>query len=164
MIESKHVLIVMVEDNDGHAALIEMNLRDAGLANPMKRLEDGQAAIEFINENTEALAEEALLVLLDLNLPVVDGYGVLKALKSRDETRHFPIIVLTSTDDEREIKLCYELGCNVYLRKPVHYNDFMEAVQQLGLFISVIGVPGTTSIFLNQPVEFGGSSDPLFID
>lgn len=153
MNNSNTVTIVMVEDNDGHATLIEMNLREAGLSNPIIRLSDGQIAVDFFKERADQLSAGGMLVLLDLNLPIVDGYGVLQALKSHQNTCYFPIIVLTSTDDEREINRCYELGCNVYLRKPVNYEDFMRAIRRLGLFISVIQIPGKQILEPSQAAE-----------
>ncbi len=139
----KRITILLVEDDEGHAILVEMNLRDAGLENPVHRVGDGQAALDYVQGLVDDGESLTMLILLDLNLPVVDGYGVLKHLKSNPKTRTIPIIVLTSTDDDREIERCYELGCNVYLRKPVDYADFVRAVRQLGLFLSVVDLPRT---------------------
>jgi CheY-like chemotaxis protein len=82
-----------------------------------------------------------LPVLLDLNLPVMDGYQVLRRMKGNASTRRIPVIVLTTTDDEREIDRCYDLGCNVYITKPVDYEGFSEAIRKLGLFLSVVAIP-----------------------
>ena len=82
-----------------------------------------------------------LLVLLDLNLPVLDGYQVLQQMKADERTRRIPVIILTTTDDAREVARCYELGCNVYMTKPVDYERFSEAIRKLGLFLSVVTVP-----------------------
>ncbi len=138
---AKHTEILLVEDDEGHAMLVQMNLRESGLDNPIVHVTDGQAALDYIKSKLEVDQPLSLLILLDLNLPVLDGYGVLKYLKSDARTRKIPVVVLTSTDDEREIEKCYELGCNVYLRKPVDYNDFVHAVKQLGLFLSVVEIP-----------------------
>lgn len=134
--------ILLIEDDDGHATLIQMNLRDAGITNPIEHVTDGQSAVEYLEDYVSENRTESLLILLDLNLPVLDGYGVLEALKSNDLTRKIPVIVLTSSDNQDEIERCYELGCNVYLRKPVDYMHFVHAVKQLGLFISIIELPG----------------------
>ena len=80
-------------------------------------------------------------MLLDLNLPVLDGYQVLERMKADDRTKGIPVIVLTSTDAPREVTRCYELGCSVYITKPVNYEQFSEAIRQLGLFISVVTIP-----------------------
>ncbi|MEO8392021.1 MAG: response regulator [Chloroflexota bacterium] len=143
MILSDQITILLVEDDEGHALLVEMNLREAGLDNPIDRVGDGQAALDYVGQRVDMEQPRPLLVLLDLNLPVVDGYGVLRQLKSNPKTHRIPIIVLTSTEDSREIERCYELGCNVFLTKPVEYSAFVTAVKQLGLFLSVIQLPST---------------------
>jgi CheY-like chemotaxis protein len=81
-------------------------------------------------------------VLLDLNLPDVSGIDILEYLKNDGHLKVTPVIVLTTTDDQAEIQRCYDLGCNVYITKPVDYQQFATAIRQLGLFFSVIKVPG----------------------
>jgi len=81
------------------------------------------------------------LVLLDLNLPVLDGFQVLEKMKGDPHTQPIPVIILTTTDNPQEIMRCYELGCNVYVTKPVDYEQFSEAVTKLGLFLSVVQIP-----------------------
>jgi CheY-like chemotaxis protein len=83
------------------------------------------------------------LILLDLNLPDMTGVDILAKIKANSHTKRSPVIVLTTTDDEREIQRCYDLGCNVYITKPVNYEGFANAIRQLGLFFSVIQVPET---------------------
>jgi CheY-like chemotaxis protein len=80
-------------------------------------------------------------VLLDLNMPVLDGYQVLERMKADERTRRIPVVVLTTTDDPREVDRCYGLGCNVYVTKPVDYERFSEAVRKLGLFLSIVAFP-----------------------
>jgi CheY-like chemotaxis protein len=82
-----------------------------------------------------------LLVLLDLNLPDMSGIDILKRLKENEHLRVSPVVVLTTTDDKSEIQRCYDVGCNVYITKPVDYEKFANAIQQLGLFVYVIQVP-----------------------
>ena len=138
------VTIVLVEDNEGHARLIEKNLRRAHISNPIIRLKDGQRALDYLfgeNGYVNTRSRSPLLVLLDLNLPVVDGYHVLEKMKSDERTKAIPIIILTTTDDTYEINRCYELGCNVYITKPVEYAEFAEAVARLGLLLSVVMLP-----------------------
>jgi CheY-like chemotaxis protein len=138
------VTILVVEDDPGHARLIEMNLRRAGIANEILWFEDGQKVIDFILEEenrSDGGPDRPLLVLLDLNMPVLDGYQVLERIRARECTRHLPVVVLTTTDDDREVTRCYELGCNVYLTKPVDYDKFSDAVRRLGLFLCVIKAP-----------------------
>jgi CheY-like chemotaxis protein len=140
MNNAQAVTILLVEDDPGHARLIQKNLRRANLANEIIIATDGQQALDFIfGEST--ISVSPTLILLDLNLPILDGYQVLKRLKTDDRTRHIPIVILTTTADSREVAQCYELGCNVYITKPVDYEQFCEAIRQLGLFLSVVTVP-----------------------
>lgn len=143
MLETKEVGILLVEDDDGHALLVEKNLRRAGLSNRFLRLKDGQEALDyFFNDNDTPPKEkfDAVVVLLDVNMPRVGGVDVLKRLKENDITANIPIIMLTTTDDPREIERCYEYGCNLYITKPVEYETFIEAVRRLGFFLQIIKV------------------------
>jgi CheY-like chemotaxis protein len=138
------VSIVLIEDNEGHARLVEKNLRRATISNPIIKLEDGQRALDYLfgeQGYVNTPHQPPLLVLLDLNLPVVDGYRVLEKMKSDDRTKTIPIIILTTTDDIHEINRCYELGANVYITKPVEYEQFAEAIARLGMFLSVVMLP-----------------------
>jgi CheY-like chemotaxis protein len=144
MPENFSVTIVLVEDDPGHARLIERNLRRAHITNDIVVLRDGQEAVEYFfseGENMAARRNIPVLVLLDLNLPGVDGYQVLAHLKANSRTKRIPVIILTTTDDPRDIKRCYDLGCNVYITKPVEYEQFAQALRKLGLFLSVVQVP-----------------------
>jgi CheY-like chemotaxis protein len=136
--------IVLVEDDPGHARLIERNLRGAHLTNAIVTLSDGQQAVDYLfKEHTYAGATHAipLLLLLDVNLPGLDGTQVLTRLKADARTRHIPVIILTTTDEPYEIQRCYALGCNIYLTKPVEYAQFAEAIRKLGLFLSIVKLP-----------------------
>ena len=136
------VTIVMIEDDEGHARLIEKNIIRAGVTNPIVHFSNGAAALQYLEQNGHSA--RCLLVLLDLNLPDMTGIDILQKLKNHEGLRRAPVIVLTTTDDKREIERCYELGCNVYITKPVEYDQFAHAIRQLGLFFSVIQVPETT--------------------
>lgn len=139
---NEHFTLVMVEDDDGHALLIRKNLQRAGIGNPIVHLKDGAQAVEyFFGENAGAVAQDRTLILLDLNLPEVDGYELLQRLRAAPHTHTIPIIVLTTTDNPREIDKCYALGCNVYITKPVEYDNFSEAIRKLGLMLAVVKVP-----------------------
>lgn len=141
---SKPVKILLIEDDPGHARLIEKNLRRARLSNDIIIKADGQQALNYLfGDDGRVVAElpTPFLVLLDLNLPVLDGYQVLERIKLNERTRHVPVIILTTTDDTVEINRCYELGCSVYITKPVDYEQFSEAIRKLGLFLSVVSVP-----------------------
>lgn len=143
---SQHVLIVMVEDDEGHARLIEKNIRRAGVSNDILPFENGTKAVEFLfgaDGTAQVNRGKAMLILLDLNLPDMSGVDILRRVKENEHLKRTPVVVLTTTDDEREIKRCYDLGANVYVTKPVNYESFANAIRQLGLFFSVIQVPPT---------------------
>lgn len=138
--------IVLAEDDDGHATLIHRNLERAGLVNGFVRVKDGQEALDLIRgEGTHADQPPRgnVLLLLDINMPRVDGVEVLRRLKTDARTNAIPVIMLTTTDDPREVERCYQLGCSVYVTKPVEYSDFIEAIKRLGLFLQVVRVPRT---------------------
>lgn len=135
------VSIILIEDDDGHATLVERNLRRAGLTNGFKRLSDGQQALDYFFGVEPHDDLRNCVVLLDLKMPRVDGIEVLRRLKESPATASLPVIVLTTTDDPREIERCYELGCNVYITKPVEYDAFIEAVRRLGFFLQVVKLP-----------------------
>lgn len=140
---NKPVTIVMIEDDDGHARLIEPNIRRAGVTNEIIHLSDGATTYTYFNELKAQPADVTPnLVLLDLNLPDVSGIEILEYLKNDGHLKVTPVIVFTTTDDQAEIQRCYDLGCNVYITKPVDYQQFATAIRQLGLFFSVIKVPG----------------------
>ena len=138
------LLIVLAEDDDGHASLVQRNLERAGLANGLHRLKDGQEALDFLRGEGDYAGRnpnQPVLVLLDIKMPRVDGVEVLRQLKADARTALIPVIMLTTTDDPREIQRCYELGCSVYVTKPVDYQGFVEAIKRLGLFLQVVRVP-----------------------
>jgi DNA-binding response OmpR family regulator len=136
----------MVEDDEGHARLIEKNIRRAGVNNEIIPFTDGTSALEYMmgaDGSGEASARRHLLVLLDLNLPDMTGVDILAKVKANRHTRRSPVVILTTTDDQREIQRCYDLGANVYITKPVNYESFANAIRQLGLFFSVMQIPET---------------------
>ena len=140
--DPRPVTIVMIEDDEGHARLIERNIRRAGISNEIKPFTDGTTALEFLLKGSEGpLFNGPALVLLDLNLPDMSGIDILAKIKSEPKLKRTPVVVLTTTDDKVEIQRCYDLGCNVYITKPVNYKSFADAIRQLGLFLSVIQVP-----------------------
>ena len=141
---SNPVTIIMIEDDEGHARLIERNIRRSGVNNEIVPFTNGTDAVDYLfcKDGTAAARKgEAMLVLLDLNLPDMVGIDILKRVKENKYLKATPVVVLTTTDDSQEIKRCYELGCNVYITKPVNYESFANAIRQLGLFFSVIQVP-----------------------
>ena len=140
------VTIVMIEDDEGHARLIERNIRRAGVNNEIMPFTNGSSALEFLfgpDGSGEVSSRRHLLILLDLNLPDMTGVDILERIKANPHTKRSPVVVLTTTDDSREIQRCYDLGANVYITKPVDYDAFANAIRQLGLFFSVMQVPET---------------------
>jgi len=138
------LIIVLAEDDEGHASLVQRNLRRAGIANEVVWMGDGQQALDYIRREGEFAGRSLsgpLLLILDINMPRLDGVEVLRRIKSDKGTSKIPVIMLTTTDDPREIERCYQLGCSVYVTKPVEYDSFVEAVRRLGLFLQVVQVP-----------------------
>ena len=138
------VTIIMVEDDEGHARLIERNIRRSGVNNEIIAFSNGTEALDHLfGADGSGLKHKgkALLILLDLNLPDMTGIDILRRVKENKHLKSAPVVILTTTDDSQEIKRCYELGCNVYITKPVNYDSFANAIRQLGLFFSVIQVP-----------------------
>ena len=141
------VTIIMVEDDEGHARLIEKNIRRAGVNNEIIPFANGTDALKYLlgaDGSGEVSSKRQLLILLDLNLPDMTGIDILQKIKANNYTKLSPVVVLTTTDDAREIQRCYDLGANVYITKPVNYDGFANAIRQLGLFFSVMQVPETT--------------------
>ena len=140
----KPVVVVMIEDDEGHARLIERNVRRAGINNQIIAFTNGTDALNFLlgpDGSGEANRYSAFLILLDLNLPDMTGVDILAKLKENEHLRPAPVIVLTTTDDQREIQRCYDLGASVYITKPLDYEGFANAILQLGLFLSIIQLP-----------------------
>jgi CheY-like chemotaxis protein len=145
---SKPVTIIMIEDDGGHARLIERNIRRSGVNNDIVSFTNGTDASRYLfGDDGSGLNHrgEALLILLDLNLPDMGGTEILQRVKESKYLRSTPVVVLTTTDDSQEITRCYELGCNVYITKPVNYENFANAIRQLGLFFSVVQVPAVST-------------------
>ncbi len=133
--------IIIAEDNEGHVLLVKKNLRRAGIKNEILHFSNGQDLLDFLFHQSESQNNRQYLLLLDIRMPKVDGIEALRQIKQDSRFRKMPVIMLTTTDNPQEIDKCYELGCNVYITKPVDYEKFMDAINRLGLFIMVIEVP-----------------------
>jgi CheY-like chemotaxis protein len=143
MNEPSAVTILLAEDDLGHASLIQRNIKRSGFVNNVIHVTDGQEALDFLNSKgqyTGRVPNGPLLIILDINMPRVDGIQVLQIVKGDPHLSKLPVIMLTTTDDPREIARCYELGCNVYITKPVEYEKFVDALQRVGLFLQVVTV------------------------
>ena len=137
------VTILIAEDDDGHAELIQDILRDAGVTNPIRRFRDGQEVLDHLGLGAGAEIEEGgrYLLLLDIRMPRVDGVEVLRRVKGSEQLKSIPVIMLTTTDDPREIQGSYDAGCNFYISKPVDFGRFTAVLRQIGLFLMVVQVP-----------------------
>lgn len=132
--------ILIVDDDEGHAILIRQNLESAGLENRIEHFRDGQAILDFFFHHRHR-ASENYLILLDIRMPKVDGIEVLRRLKADPQFRKLSVIMLTTTEDTREVERCHQLGCSVYIQKPVDYEKFAEAIRRIGLFVPLMLVP-----------------------
>jgi two-component system response regulator len=134
--------ILLVEDNPNDAELTLRALRQNNLANQVVHVRDGAAALDFMFGTGEFAhrngAPTPRLVLLDLKLPKVDGIEVLRRFKAQEHTRRVPVVVLTSSAEERDIAMTYDLGVNSYIVKPVEFESFARAVAELGLYWFVL--------------------------
>ncbi len=141
---NQEVTILVAEDDEGHAGLIRKNLDRAGIVNPLVHFPDGQAVVDYLFRQGPGPHREpgrAFILLLDIRMPRLDGTEVLQRVKADPELCKIPVIMITTTDDPNEVENCHRLGCNNYITKPVEYDDFVHAVRQLGLFLSVVQVP-----------------------
>ena len=137
-------VILIAEDDEGHAILVRQNLQAAGLDNHFEHFRDGQEILDFLFCRGPGRRRESgrnYLVLLDIRMPKVDGVEVLRRIKADAALRRLPVNMLTTTDDNREVERCHELGCNVYIQKPIDYDRFAEAMRRLGRFVPLLLVP-----------------------
>ena len=143
MTMTKDVVVLIADDDIGHARLIEKNLQRAGLHNSIVRFENGQEILDYLfrRGSRSRGTDLSYLLLLDIRMPKVDGTEVLRQIKNDPELKKIPVLMLTTTDDPREVERCHALGCNNYVVKPVDYDKFSDAIKQLGLFISLVQVP-----------------------
>ncbi|MEN6474114.1 MAG: response regulator [Syntrophaceae bacterium] len=138
----KDMMILLVEDDEGHAELIKDCLKDAGVVNPIRRFRDGQEIIDYLFKSQHSKTELAngYLVLLDIRIPKLDGQEVLRRIKGDERLKSLPVVMLTTTDDPREVQASYRMGCNAYLTKPVDYESFTEMIRYLGQFIRILRI------------------------
>ena len=153
-------IMLLVEDDDGNAYLAHRLLRRCGVTDEIIRAKDGQEALDFIR--SEGHSAETVshpvprLILLDINMPRLGGVEVLRQLKSSEQHKAIPIVMLTSTDDPREVERCYQLGCNAYITKPVDLDEFLKVIEGLVAFLNIITTPMNAT-----PMNAGsGSNSP----
>jgi CheY-like chemotaxis protein len=136
--------ILLVEDDQNDAELTVMALTDNHLANEIVIAHDGEEALDFLYRRGAYASTEGgnpIVVLLDLKLPKVDGLEVLKQVKSDPDLRTIPVVMLTSSREERDVLRSYDLGTNSYVEKPVGFEEFVESVKEVGLFWTVVNHP-----------------------
>jgi CheY-like chemotaxis protein len=137
--------ILLVEDNPTDAELAMIALKERNLANRLVWVKDGAEALDFLfarGAYSERKVEKTpRVVLLDLRLPKVDGMEVLRSIKSDCRTRQIPVVVLTSSKEDRDIAECYTLGVNSYISKPIEFDEFSKVVSELGLYWLLINHP-----------------------
>lgn len=141
---NREVTILVADDDDGHAGLIRKNLERSGIANEIQRFRDGQEILDFLfcrGEGPHRREDSAYVLLLDIRMPRVDGTEVLRRIKEDPELRRLPVVMITTTEDPREVENCHGLGCGSYIAKPVEYETFVNAIRQLGLYLSIVQVP-----------------------
>ncbi len=138
----KEVVIILAEDDEGHATLIMKNLKRAGVSNEIIHFKDGQETLDYLmNKNNGRKHGIPYLLLLDIRMPKVDGVEVLRKINEDNDLKKMPVIMITTTDDPREVENCHKLGCSNYITKPVNYDKFVDAIRQLGLFLMVVEIP-----------------------
>ncbi len=139
------VSLLLVDDDEGHAELVRRNLKRIGISNAITSVTRGEEALDFLfsrGRYKDRPGSGSLLVLLDIKMPgSLDGIEVLRQIKANPDTKRIPVIMLTTTDDPRDVNRCYELGCSTYIKKPIDPTQFIESVSRLGLFISVVSLP-----------------------
>ncbi|MBI3011532.1 MAG: response regulator [Candidatus Omnitrophica bacterium] len=139
------VLVMLVEDDDGHCLLIRESLKTSGIAHEIIEMRDGEQALDYLTQRGQyrdpAKSPRPDLILLDIKMPKVDGFTVLEKVKASPKLRAIPVLILTSTDDQAEVNRCYALGANSYVVKPVRYEEFQERIRALGRFLDATRFP-----------------------
>jgi len=139
----KEPVILIAEDDRGHFELIKRNLWLNCVNNEILHFSDGQEILDFLFQRGNGGKREkncSYILLLDIRMPKIDGREVLQQIKQHEELKTIPVIMLTTTTEVSEINQCYEMGCSFYMVKPINYNKFMGAVENLGAFLSLDGV------------------------
>ncbi|GAB2838264.1 response regulator [Ferruginibacter profundus] len=146
MMNLNSIDLLLVEDNVSDAELAIRELKKHNLANNLYHVRDGEEALEFIfatgrYSGSRSLENTPRLILLDIQMPKVNGIEVLQQIKSDDRTMSTPVVILTSSKEDPDIKKCYELGANSYIVKPVNFEGFAEAIKNLGFYWLLLNQP-----------------------
>lgn len=137
----KSKCILLVEDNPSDVGLTRRALEKSHIANELIVTEDGQEALDYLSAASNDPDRLPALVLLDLKLPKLNGLEVLRRIRGDPRTRRLPVVILTTSQEEQDIAMGYDLGVNSYIRKPVDFNRFAQAIQQLGMYWLVLNEP-----------------------
>jgi CheY-like chemotaxis protein len=144
--QSRPVTLLLAEDDPAHADLIMTNLRKGGIHNEVVHVADGEETFDYLygrKAYARQVRPDSLVMLLDLNLPKIDGFEVLRGVKADPNLKTIPVIVLTSSEDPEEIERCYSLGCNLFIPKPVEFENFASVMRELGLLMIATAMPKT---------------------
>jgi CheY-like chemotaxis protein len=138
----KNITLVIAEDDEGHALLIKRNLKRTGIVNPVIHFRNGEEVLDFFRDQllTKKLSQNHYIILLDIKMPKIDGIEVLEELKGNTSTAEIPIIMITTTDNPKEIDLCHALGCNSYLVKPIDYLKLIKIAENLGYSLDIVNI------------------------
>jgi two-component system, response regulator len=150
--DPEKVEILLVEDNSADAELTLHAMRKSKLANNIELVRDGEEALDFLfcrgNFSHRHVSAAPRLILLDLKLPKVNGLQVLQTIKRDPRTRAIPVIILTSSKEERDLVNSYQFGVNSYIQKPVNFAEFQEVVRQLGMYWLLLNQPPPVAAFV----------------
>jgi len=143
--DTKNAIILITEDNPGHVLLFKKNLERLQIDARIHFVDNGKSAVDFLMRRGEHSAiffgETPVYLILDLSLPQMDGFEVLKEVRSHPQTCKIPVIIFTTSNTQKEVDRCYELGCNLFFRKPVDYENFSKLIQQIILLASQAECP-----------------------
>ena len=135
---AKENVVMLVEDNEDHIELTVSALEEANIGNNVIVMKDGSEALTYLNGEGEFSDRRVhplpILIMLDLKMPIIDGKAVLRKLKSDEKLKTIPVVILTSSDLERDMKECYNLGANSYIVKPISFGEFVEKVKSIPLY------------------------------
>jgi two-component system response regulator len=143
MIRSR--IILLVEDNPNDVKLTMHAFEQSNISNEIVVVGDGEEAIDYLFATGRHAGRDPKVmpevILLDMKLPKIDGLGVLRRLRADERTRRLPVVILTSSKEEKDVTSCYNLGANSFVRKPVNYDQFIDAARHLGLYWLVMNEP-----------------------
>jgi len=143
-----NAILLVAEDDDGHFSLMEKNLLRSGLSNKVIRFTDGQQTLDFLKklkDPTFIHAKHPCLLILDIRMPKIDGLDILQFVKSDEQLKKIPVIILTTAGNPSVVDKCRQFECNMFIVKPVVYEEFVDAMTQLGHFLSIVEVPAVFS-------------------